>query len=255
MTDLHCHILPGIDDGAKTPEISLRLLGMERQQKVRRIVLTPHFNPEDETVEQFCQKRRDGVLALGKALPPDGAGIEFKLGAELYFSPKLLELDLKPLCISGTDILLMELPVSYTPAFIEDILYELQLKGYRLLLAHVDRYPYLLEKPEILYELVSSGIYTHINAPCLLGKPAQCRAVKKLLQSHLVHTIASDTHSPHRRPPRLREAYAQIIQWFGVDYAKAMRKNGDALYAGAEPSYTPQPQTPHHSLFDAISGH
>ena len=244
MTDLHCHILPGIDDGAHNPDASIQLLQMEDRDGVNQIVLTPHFNSERETVEEFCQKRRRGVMALAEPLQKSGLKIEFKLGAEIYFSPALPELDLKKLCLSGTDILLIELPVDYNPGWTKEILFDIQMQGFRPLLAHVDRYPYVLEHPEMLYELVCAGIYTHMNASSLLRKPHETKQMKKLIGWNLVHTLATDAHSVHRRPAQLAKGLEQVRHWYGEEMVEGMIRNGDALFAGKEPTALPEPTEP-----------
>lgn len=249
MTDLHTHILPGIDDGARNPDISMQLLELERRDQVNRIVLTPHFNCERETVKQFRQKRRKGVLDLAGPLGKSDVQIEFKLGAEIYFSTALPQLDLRTLCFSNTDILLIELPVEYNPGFTKDILFDLQMQGYRPLLAHVERYPYVLEHPEMLYELVCAGIYTQMNAASLLRPARDTKVIKRLIGWNLVHVLSTDTHSVHRRPPLLADGMKQIRHWFDEDMAVAMQKNADALFEGKEPRYLGEPQEPKNGFF------
>ncbi len=97
MTDLHCHILPNIDDGAKDVSISLRLLEKEYADGVRNIAFTSHFNSEWTTPDAFLQKRAAAYETLTAALPtgPEAMQFRFKLGCEVYFSPKLCELDAK----------------------------------------------------------------------------------------------------------------------------------------------------------------
>lgn len=238
MTELHCHILPGIDDGARNIEASMQLLQMEQADGVDQIVLTPHFNCERESVLQFRKKRRKGVLELAGPLHESGLQFDFKLAGEIYFSPELTQLDLHDLCISGTDILLIELPVEYSPGWTRDILFELQMQGYRILLAHVERYPYVLEHPEMLYELVNAGIYTQMNAASLLRKPNETKMMKKLLGANLIHVLATDTHSVHRRPPLMAKGLEQIRRWHGDALVDAMVKNADALFNGQEPNFT-----------------
>lgn len=222
----------------------MRLLEMEVRDDVDKIVLTPHFNCETETIAEFRQKRRRGVLDLAEKLRKSRVEVEFKLGAEIYFSPELPNLDLHDLCCSGTDLLLIELPVTYNPGWTRDILFELQLQGYRILLAHVERYPYVLEHPDLLYELVNAGIYAHMNAPSLLHKGNEAKMIRKLIDCNLVHTLASDAHSVHRRPVKLAEAYEQLDHWFGSAMVRRMQTNADALFAGREPRLLGEPTQP-----------
>ena len=117
MTDLHCHILPNIDDGAKDVSISLRLLEKEYADGVRNIAFTSHFNSEWTTPDAFLQKRAAAYETLTAALPtgPEAMQFRFKLGCEVYFSPKLCELDAKALCIGDTSYMLVEFPTTHKP--------------------------------------------------------------------------------------------------------------------------------------------
>lgn len=117
MTDLHCHILPNIDDGAKDVSISLRLLEKEYADGVRNIAFTSHFNSEWTTPDAFLQKRAAAYETLTAALPtgPEAMQFRFKLGCEVYFSPKLCELDAKALCIGDTSYMLGSFPLPTSP--------------------------------------------------------------------------------------------------------------------------------------------
>ena len=144
MTDLHCHILPNIDDGAKDVSISLRLLEKEYADGVRNIAFTSHFNSEWTTPDAFLQKRAAAYETLTAALPtgPEAMQFRFKLGCEVYFSPKLCELDAKALCIGDTSYMLVEFPTTHKPHFIRQTFALLQEQGVLPLIAHIERYPY-----------------------------------------------------------------------------------------------------------------
>ena len=113
MVDLHCHILPGIDDGAKTTDISLEMLRLQKEQDVKKIAFTPHLKLDETTYEDFL-KSREGSRKTLFSLPEYKEitdGLEIKTGAEVYFSLGILNYDLEPLCYEGTDYILIELPV------------------------------------------------------------------------------------------------------------------------------------------------
>ena len=168
MTDLHCHILPGIDDGAKDVSVSLELLHKEYEDGVRNIAFTSHFNSERTTVEAFLEKRAAAYARLTEALKEEPMDFRFKLGSEVYFSPKLCELDAKALCMGDTAYMLIEFPTTHKPHFIKQTLYALQEQGILPLIAHIERYPYVLDDPTLLYEWVAAGAYAQINAGALL---------------------------------------------------------------------------------------
>ena len=118
MTDLHCHILPGMDDGAKDTAVSLELLRREYEDGVRNIAFTSHFNSERTTVEAFTVKRQTAFEQLTAALEGQPMQFDFKLGAEVFFSPGLCELDTRALCMGDTAYLLLEFPTTHKPHFI-----------------------------------------------------------------------------------------------------------------------------------------
>ena len=174
MTDLHCHILPGMDDGAKDTAVSLELLRREYEDGVRNIAFTSHFNSERTTVEAFTVKRQAAFEQLTAALEGQPMQFDFKLGAEVFFSPGLCELDTRALCMGDTAYLLMEFPTTHKPHFIRQTLYNLQQQGIVPLIAHIERYPYVLEDPTLLYDWVAAGAYAQINAGALL-EPTLCK--------------------------------------------------------------------------------
>lgn len=237
MTDLHCHLLPGIDDGAKNLEISLKLLEMDAASGVQRIALTSHFNPERQTLEEFVQARAQAFLTMYQAMKEtDLAGkLEFKLASEVYFSPGLRELDMTPLCIGKTRFVLVEFPVTHRPFGLEETLYTLQERGFTPIVAHIERYSFVLENPAVLYEWVTSGFYIQINATTLLhGDKRLKRFLYQLIQWNLVHIIASDAHSPNRRPPNLAEGMALIRADLGDEMADRLIQNSEKIFAGWE---------------------
>ena len=191
MTDLHCHILPGIDDGAKDVSVSLELLHKEYEDGVRNIAFTSHFNSERTTVEAFLEKRAAAYARLTEALKEEPMDFRFKLGSEVYFSPKLCELDAKALCMGDTAYMLIEFPTTHKPHFIKQTLYALQEQGILPLIAHIERYPYVLDDPTLLYEWVAAGAYAQINAGALLQ---DAKAPQEALQIHLVGARACALH-------------------------------------------------------------
>ena len=102
LVDLHCHILPGIDDGAKNLDVSMALLRKEVQDGVAGIVFTPHFHYERISVEDFAAKRRAAFLQVAKAAKETGLPLAGKLGAEVYFTTALPSLDLRALAWGTT---------------------------------------------------------------------------------------------------------------------------------------------------------
>lgn len=236
MTDLHCHILPGIDDGAKDVSISLQLLRKEYADGVRNLAFTSHFNSERTTVEDFLQKRAQAFETLTSALQQESEPMEFrfKLGSEVYFSPNLCTLDAKRLCMGDTAYMLIEFPTTHKPHFIRQTFAQLQEQGILPLIAHIERYPYVLDEPTLLYDWVAAGAYAQINAGSLLKTPKLRKTLCKFISWQLVHVISTDTHSPDKRPPRMAEAVTVLQNVLGDQATATLLQNGDDLFDDRE---------------------
>lgn len=233
MTDLHCHILPGIDDGAKDVAVSLELLRREKQDGVDNIAFTSHFNSERTTVEAYIEKRARAFAALSEGLEREPMEFQFKLGAEVFFSPKLCDMEVEKLCIGDTAYMLIEFPTTHKPHFIRQTLQDLQARGIIPLIAHIERYPYVLDDPQLLYQWVASGAYAQINAGALLDASLR-KKLFKYISWGLVHVVSTDTHSPDKRPPKMRAALDVLAKKLGEEVAQEIVRNGDELFFDRE---------------------
>ncbi len=241
MTDLHCHILPEMDDGAKDLETSLGLLEMEKENGVNHIVFTPHYLCEKESIGSFLERRDTSFNSLMNVLEQSEAygGVSFSLGAEVKFSPALVQTGVKgetakDLCFSDTPYMLLELPFTQKPAFLREVIYDLQVEGITPVLAHVERYPYLLDNLEELYGLVEMGLVVQTNANTVSAGDKTSAFILKLMKWDLVHVVSTDAHSIHRRPARLKAAYDTIEQNLGMDFLNKVSKNGDRVFLGED---------------------
>jgi len=234
MTDLHTHILPGLDDGAKTVEESLRMLRMERSQGVDTVVLTPHFYRDRENPKRFLQRRREAVIALGSRVlelseEERNALPNLFLGAEVAWWPTLAEWDELPeLCIGGTKNLLLELPFTPWSEKMVDQLHELYGRtGITPVIAHLERY-LKLQRPEHIEEILSLGFPVQISADALLRPLARGRALKLLRQGQ-ARIVASDCHNCETRKPNLAQAMKVLEGKLGNEPCVSLIKQADAL--------------------------
>lgn len=235
MTDLHSHILPGIDDGAKDISASAELLQEEFDQGVRNIALTSHFNCESISLDEFLDKRAAAYERIVQAKKEVSAEINLKTGAEVYFNLRLREMDVEKLCLDGTKVLLLELPINHRPAFFKEVVSDLQTDGIIPMIAHVERYRYIAENPAILADWIQSGIYPQINAETLLENDKYKKFALKILKWGLVGAVSTDTHSLKKRPPRLKEAMAEVEKHLGSQKVAELENNAELLFSGEEP--------------------
>ncbi len=239
LVDLHCHLLPGVDDGAKNIEVTLELVRQQLAGGVTGAMLTPHFYYERDRLEAFAERRRAAFNIMCESLSQNGIDFKCKLGAEVYFSPAIPSLDLDILCFEGTNYILIELPTNYHPGGIDEVLYDIQCRGYTPIIAHVERYAYVAKDPTLLYEWVNGGALAHINASPLIRGGKTAHLVKKYIEWGLVHFVCSDAHSPDHRPANIPAGYRAL----GKDASQPLIKTAAEIFEGYDP-YIPEPRCP-----------
>lgn len=207
MFDLHCHILPGIDDGAGSWDDSMEMARLSLADGVKTLVATPHYSPKVEPeliidlVEQFNSRLKSQELNL--TVYP---------GMEAYLDPDLPQLLRGGRVLTIGRHLLLELPFSALPLYTEDVLFQVMLAGYNVILAHPERNSQVIQKPELVFDWVSRGILVQVNSGSLLGKfgSAVKATTEILLKAKLVHFLGSDAHSPSQRRPDLGDAALEL---------------------------------------------
>lgn len=199
MVDIHTHILPGIDDGARDLQESLALLAMEKATGVDRIYLTPHYHPERTDPDAFLSTREQAWKMLSSVLEPDTAAI-IRLGAEVRFCPQLLQLDPKALTLGESDYLLLELSGQSCPPYLLQITEQFLQKGIVPIFAHVERYAFFRQDPMLLQRLVNLGALAQVSAVALFDRQDR-HFSQACLRHNLAQLVASDTHRTTGRKP------------------------------------------------------
>ncbi len=245
MIDLHCHILPGLDDGPQTIDESLAIAEAAVAGGTRTVVATPHVNSRYE-----LDPRRipPAVEELRAALRDRGIGLEVLAGAEIAQS-RLDTLDratLRSLRLGAGPYLLIECPLSPPPRDFESEVLELLKSGERVLLAHPERSPLFMQKRARLQRLVRAGALSSVTAASMTGRFGDTvrHFTLGLLADGLVHDVSSDAHDARHRSPALLEGFRHAeadlpgileqAEWFTA-IAPA------AILAGERPSARPKP--------------
>ena len=217
MVDLHCHVLPAIDDGSESLDQSLEFCRIALQDGVTTLVATPHQKPGqfDNPPPGVHQK----VIELQSAVREAGLGVTIVEGAEVYCTPnlpqRLKDHEVTTINAAGR-YLLLELPYQQMPLRPEDTIFQLKLSGVTPVLAHPERIAYFMADMKRLENLVRLGCLTQLTGASLLGgfgEKAQAYSVK-MLERGLVHIISSDAHDTIYRPPvlsRARDAAAEVV--------------------------------------------
>jgi protein-tyrosine phosphatase len=203
LTDLHCHILPGVDDGPATLDGALALARALVAGGVERVVATPHVSQRMPTTAEVMQER---LALLRSELAREGVPLVVEPGAEISAArlPDLDATELAALTIGGGRWVLLEAPLT-TDFPIEQAAESLLAAGYQVLLAHPERCALFQRDPPRVRELVAAGARVSVTASALggaFGRPARALG-QALAASGLVHNAASDAHDAVHRPPTL----------------------------------------------------
>lgn len=214
MIDLHSHILPGVDDGARTIEDSVEMARMAAAAGTKTLVATPHmFHPQFHVPGPLARTKHAEVVA---AVAEAGIDIEIVLGGEIHFSSEieagLASGEVLPLC-EDRKYILFELPFSHVPDVTRSLCFELQLQGIYPVLAHPERNIDFAKSKTLLREYRDAGIPVQVTAMSLTGSFGfrAKKAARRWLAEGLVDLVASDGHSTRRRPPVMDEA-ARLVR-------------------------------------------
>ena len=182
MFDIHTHILPGVDDGAESLEEALSMLRTLKSRGFNGVFLTPHLNhPTVKTNKEFILHTFEDLRTeLEKQL-------QVYLGSELYLSPSYEE----PIPLGDTDLVLVELPIDVYPQYLEETIFDLQLSGYRVILAHVERYRWLAENIPLIEKLRDRNVLFQVNLRALVAKHERAIWFKK---HNLIDFVSTDCH-------------------------------------------------------------
>ncbi len=209
MIDIHTHILPHLDDGAQSVDISEQMLAMEKAQGVDCVVFTPHYYGK-YSPQQFLAMRKNALEELKETIPE---GMEVRVGAEVHFTGiNVLDFDeLCTLAIEGTKYILLEFPfTSEWSQLLMDTLAEfISDTGYTPIVAHIERYIEVLQNPSLVSRLVEMGCLIQVNAESFCRKISK-KFVFALLKHGLIHCIGTDAHDMKTRPPEYLQAKAAV---------------------------------------------
>ena len=222
MVDLHCHILPGVDDGAADLDDALAIASAAAVAGTSVVVATPHFSEEGELTVDLCRERLDD---LRRAIAEAGISLDVRLGGEARFVPSVVGrfLNGELPTLAGSRYVLLEWPALLVP-YTEQVLFDLHLRGFVPLLAHVERYRFVQSNVNVLAPLIERGTLAQVTAGSLTGAfgPAARRTAEELIERGLAHVIASDAHSVDWRPPDLRPAVERAERLVGREAARSL---------------------------------
>ena len=228
IIDMHCHILPGVDDGARDVETSLAMLEASRAQGVQYMVATPHFYATRDRVDTFLDRRREAWETLKSRMGADYPGIV--LGAEVAFFRGISRAErLEALKIEGTDCLLLEMPFRpWSEDDVDEVSEILEKRGYTIILAHVERYLAMRGNADYIGNLLELPVLAQINAESLLDWRQRGKLIK-MVRNGQVHLLGSDCHGIHHRPPNLGEGREILRKKTGTEYLDRIDRRSEEL--------------------------
>jgi protein-tyrosine phosphatase len=233
VIDLHCHVLPGIDDGPDSIDGSVALARAALAAGIQTVLATPHVSwryPNDaETIARL-------VTEVNSRLKQEGVALDVRPGAEIAMT-RLIDVEPAELTrygLGGSSWLLVEPPFTEVATGLDSIVHDLLRRGHRVLLAHPERCHALRRDPRMLGSLVRDGVLTSITAGSLVGRfGGEVRRFSlQLARDGMIHNVASDAHDHVHRPPGIaseleRAGLRPLTEWLTVEVPEAILADED----------------------------
>ncbi len=221
MVDIHCHILPGIDDGSKSWEMTAEMCRIAAQDGITHIVATPHSNDVyDYNRERFTEM-------LGQLHDSADGKLTFSLGCDFHFSYDNIQDALnnpRRYTIGDSQYLLVEFSDYGIPPSVKQDVFAISSCGMVPIITHPERNRPLLNHPETVLQLVEQGCLVQVTANAVTGSwgPKSKKMAEWLLKREAIHVIASDAHDPVHRRPIMSEAREAVAELAGAEVAEAL---------------------------------
>ena len=227
MIDIHCHILPGIDDGAKDMVEALALINLAVADGVTRIVVTPHLH--FGRFNNYLSVIESSFIALQQAVDKENIQVELAYAAEVRLDSEILSLlSSQQLPLYGRynnqEFMLLEFPHSHIPAGSDVLVKHLLKQNITPVIAHPERNRDLLKSPDNIKTFVRLGCWFQVTASSLTGHFAEeCQDLAlSYIEQGFINIVASDAHNLKRRPPILSEARSKVTEIFGEEKAQQL---------------------------------
>ncbi len=210
MIDFHTHCLPAIDDGADSLEMAMQMLRESVKNGIDTVVATPHFYVGEQTVEEFISQRDAALAQVREACERESLSVRIVPAAEVLVREGISQIDLQPLCIEGTQCVMLELPFMTPPAWlleeIENIVFDQKLV---VMYAHLDRYMPWYSSEDVAEITDIPGLLLQINADALLNR-RMCRHLHRWLPAVRRLVLGTDMHEPNACVKHMEKAYTSL---------------------------------------------
>ncbi len=231
MIDIHCHILPDMDDGPQSLDESLKMAKKAVEEGIHTIIATPHHG--NARFHNPANRVRQSVKQFNKELAARHIPLKVIPGQEIYCGQHIIddmdESIVQP--IDGGKYILIEFPDTHIPEHARELFHELRMLDITPIIAHPERNRQIVAQPGILYPFIEEGALCQVTAQSIIGTFGRKiqRTAMKLCKSDMVHFVASDAHNVSTRPFRLKEAYETIHHLCGEHYVLYYQNNAECL--------------------------
>jgi protein-tyrosine phosphatase len=237
MIDLHCHILPNVDDGPQSLAESIEMAKQAVKEGITTIIATPHHR--NEKYENHHQTIFRKVEEFNSVLKKENLNLSVLVGQEPRIYGEMIDGlqtgEVGTINHEGkSKYVLVELPSGHVPRYTSQLLFDMQLKGYVPVIVHPERNQEIIENPEILYQLVKKGALTQVTASSVTGHFGKTikNFTHQLIEANLTHFIASDAHNTTSRGFKMVDAYGAIEKKYGNEMVYVFRENAELLVKG-----------------------
>lgn len=211
MIDIHNHIIYGVDDGSRSLEESMEMVGLYKKAGFDKIIATSHFDRSRFMVDANEIRQKCEILNAEIARNE----IDFKIypGHEIQVEPNTTKLinDKTLNTLADSRYVLLELSFLNPPLFLKDLIYNLQLEGYVPIIAHAERYSYVKKNIDYLLDFIKMGALIQANYSSI----SKDDTLKIMLERNMVHILATDAHQSEWRSPDIREYKNEIVDIIG----------------------------------------
>lgn len=229
MIDVHCHILPGVDDGAATEEESCMMAALAVESGITDIVATPHCNVPGTPDHYAGSALTDRLNALQALLEREKIPLRLHSGMEVYMTSEVPELLRRKqlMTLAGSRYLLVEFDFDEDPFWAEEMVTALRSEGVVPVVAHPERYYFMQDERRYLLRWIRMGCLLQVNKGSLFGMFGRraSETAHWCLETGCLHCIGSDAHSPYRRTTRLRDIWEYIAEYHSPEAADCLLRD------------------------------
>ena len=236
MIDLHNHILPELDDGSRSIEETIEMGKIAESEGISKIIITTHHRKPEYIIDKNDILKK--IEFTNELFKKENINIEIFPGMEVFIDRdipvKLKNNEL--LSLNNSSYLLIEFPMREKIDYIDDVLHEVRVQGYKPIIAHPERYLEVIKNPNYVKKLIEEGCFIQINASSLTGYfGKESKETAEILVKHnMVHLMGTDAHSSRSRAPRIKEAVELMKQIENESYAEKIMSNASKVFNNQE---------------------